>query len=142
MRATPYRGQYQGLDTTSPTVLGALISDPRLESLPPLCATDLLLSSPIPGHLHILSFLTTAGDTIAPKKTEEEHLLKWFGLAALPRSSHVLPQSARTPHQPPEPQPDMASRFSNQWICLLTFTKHFAGKCIGAIEFILVAKGS
>ena len=34
-------------------------------------------------------------------------------------AEHVLPQKVRTPHQPPEPQPDMASRFSNQWICLL-----------------------
>ena len=33
-------------------------------------------------------------------------------------AEHVLPQKVRTPHQPPEPQPDMASRFSNQWICL------------------------
>ena len=32
-------------------------------------------------------------------------------------AEHVLPQKVRTPHQPPEPQPDMASRFSNQWIC-------------------------
>ena len=32
-------------------------------------------------------------------------------------AQHVLPQKVRTPHQPPEPQPDMASRFSNQWIC-------------------------
>ena len=45
-----------------------------------------------------------------------------------------------TPHQPPEPQPDMASRFSDQWICPpRTFTKHFPAKCVSAIDFIVVA---
>ena len=108
---------------------------------PPLCHRFIALFSHPRASSHPL-ILDNSWWHNCSQKTEEEHLLKWFGLAALPRSSHVLPQSARTPHQPPEPQPDMASRFSNQWICLLTFTKHFAGKCIGAIEFILVAKGS
>ena len=55
-------------------------------------------------------------------------------------AQHVLPQKVRTPHQPPEPQPDMASRFSDQWICPpRTFTKHFPAKCVSAIDFIVVA---
>ena len=140
MRASPYRGQYQaGYNVTHcPRRL-----DLRSEiGIPPLCATDLLLSS-IPRLLHILSFLTTADHTIAAKTLAKKEQLTELWMvwargccAQLARASS---ERSHAPLQPPEPQPDMASRFSNQWICLLTFTQHFAGECIGAIEFIVVA---
>ena len=107
--AAPYRGEYRaGYNVTHcPRRL-----DLRSEIGTP-CATDLLLSP-----LHILPSLTTADDTIAAKISICSSWL-WFGSVALRHSSHVLRRNPRTAHQPPEPQPDMASRFSNQWICLL-----------------------
>ena len=83
---------------------------------PPLCATDLLLSSPIPGHLHILSFLTTAGDTIAPKK--QRRSICWNGLGLW------LSRAARTCFLKALARPTSHRNHSRIWL-LVSLTSGF-----------------